>query len=142
MPGQKFNHKPIKEPWLLDLASMARAWQCFQFALRYAFLQREGPLMAIIFAAGQNNRRTGDALEKPFRVRLCQRSELMDDALDIGVSVAFGEKVREKMRQRSRAKGCAQVFEGVGPAVSDSIGSVVGDSSFGEFFARVVSSPA
>ena len=142
MPGQKFDHKAIEQPRLLDLASVSRAWQCLQFTVRYAFLEREGALMAIILAAGQNDRWTGDALEKTFRVRLRQRFELMDDGLYIGVPVAFAEKVREKMRQRSRAKGCAQVFEGVGPAVIDAVGRVVGNSSFGEFLARVVSSPA
>ena len=71
MRGQKFDHKAIEEPRLLDLASVARAWQCLQFTVRYAFLQREGALMAIVLAAGQNDRRAGDALEKPLRIGLC-----------------------------------------------------------------------
>ena len=70
MRGQKFDHKAIEEPRLLDLASVARAWQCLQFTVRYAFLQREGALMAIVLATGQNDRRAGDALEKPLRIWL------------------------------------------------------------------------
>ena len=70
MPGQKFNHKAIEQPRLLDLAGVSRAWQGFQFAFRYALLQGESALMAIVFAAGQNNCRAGDALEKPVGIRL------------------------------------------------------------------------
>lgn len=142
MPAQKLDHKAIEEPRLLDLASVARTRQGFQFTVRYAFLQREGALMTVILAAGQNDGRAGDALEKPFRVGLCQRFELMDDGLDIGVPIAFREKVREKVRQRSRAKGGAQVFERVGPAVINTVGSVVSNPSFGEFLARIVAGPA
>lgn len=142
MFAQKLDHKAIEEPRLLDLASVARTRQGFQFTVRYAFLEREGALMAVILAAGQNDRRAGDALKKPFRVGLCQRFKLMDDGLYVGVPIAFREKVREKVRQWSRAKGCAQIFERVGPAVVNTVGSVVGNSSFGEFLIRIVAGPA
>ena len=70
MCGQKFDHKAIEQPRLLDLAGVSRAWQGSQFAFRYALLQGESALMAIVLTASQNNCRAGDALEKPVGVGL------------------------------------------------------------------------
>lgn len=107
MPNEKFDHKAIEQPRLLDLAGVPRAWQGFQFAFRYALLQCESALMAIVLTAGQNNCRAGNALEESIGVGLGQCFELMDDGLHIGVSVAFGEEVGKKVRHWGRAKGCA-----------------------------------
>ena len=70
MPGQEFDHKAVEQPRLLDLAGVPCAWQCFQFAFRYALLQGKSALMAIVLAAGQNNCRAGDALEKAVGIGL------------------------------------------------------------------------
>jgi hypothetical protein len=63
--------------------------------------------MAVVFAAGQNDRRAGDALVVVFGVGLSQCFELMDDRLDVGVLIAFCEEVRKEMCQWSSAKGGA-----------------------------------
>ena len=138
MLGKKFDHKPIKKPGLLYLAGVAGSRQSFQLAIRYDRLEREGALMAAVFAAGQDDRGAGDALMMAFGIGLCESFELVDDRLHIGVFIAFGEEVRKEMRQRCGAKRRAQIFERVGPAIVDAIGRVVGDSSLGEFLVGVV----
>jgi hypothetical protein len=102
--GEKFDHEAIEKPGLLDLTGMAGAGQSLQLTIGYACLQRESTLMAVVLAAGQNDRRTGDTLMMAVRIRLRQRFELMDDRFHVGVSVAFAEKVRKEVRQWSGAK--------------------------------------
>src|SRR4051812_40352810 len=117
---------------------MTGARQRSQLAIRNPFLKREGALVAVVFAAGQNDCRTGDTLMMAFRVGLRECLELMDDRLHVGVSVAFGKEVCKEVRQRSRAERGAQVLEGIRPAIIDAIGSVVGDSPLGKFLVRIV----
>jgi hypothetical protein len=102
--GEKFDHEAIEKPGLLDLTGVAGAGQSLQLAIGYACLQRESTLMAVVLAAGQNDRRTGDTLMMAVRIRLRQRFELMDDRFNVGVFVAFGEKVRKEVRQWSGSK--------------------------------------
>ena len=107
MLGKKLNHKAIEQPRLLYLASVAGARQCSQLTVRYARLKCESALMAVVFAAGQNDRWAGDTLMMLLGVGLRQCLELVDDRLHVGVLIAFGEKIREEMRQRSSTKGRA-----------------------------------
>ena len=139
---QKLDHEPIEQPGLLDLARMARAWQSSQLAIGYALLKRERPLMAVVFAAGQNDCRTGDTLMVAFGIGLRQCLELMNDRLHVGVSIALGKEVCKEVRQRRRAKRRAKIFEGVSPAIIDAIGRVIGDSAFSKFLVRVVTGSA
>ena len=60
--GEKFDHEAIEQPGLLDLAGVAGSWQNLQLAIGYARHEREGALMAAVLAAGENDRRAGDAL--------------------------------------------------------------------------------
>ena len=62
MLGEKFDHEAIEKPGLLHLAGVAGARQNFQLAIGYARLERECALMAAVLAAGENDRRAGDAL--------------------------------------------------------------------------------
>src|SRR5712672_1543420 len=55
--GEKFDHEAIEKPGLLDLTGVAGAGQSLQLAIGYACLQRESTLMAVVLAAGQNDRR-------------------------------------------------------------------------------------
>ena len=96
--------------------------------------------MAAVLAAGQDYRRTGDVLMMAFGIGLRERFELVDDRLHVGVFVAFGEEVRKEMRHRCGAKRRAQILERVGPAIVDTVGRVVGDSSLSEFLVGVVTS--
>src|SRR5262245_8765861 len=94
--------------------------------------------MAVVLAAGEDNRRTRNALKVTFGIGLCQRSELVDDRFHISVSVAFAEKIRKEMRQRRRTKRRAHIFERVGPAIVDALGRVIIDAPLGELFVWVV----
>ena len=138
MLREKFDHKAIEQPRLLYLASVAGARQCSQLTIGYARLQREGALMAVVFAAGQNDRRTGDTLMMAFRVGRRERFELMDDGLHVCVLIAFNEEVRKEVRQGSRAKRRTEIFERVGPAIIEAAGLVVGDPPLREFLVGVV----
>src|SRR4030095_6605727 len=102
--GKKFDHKPIKKQGLLYLAGVAGPRQSPQLAIRYTRFKREGSLMAAVLAAGQDDRRTGDALMMAFGIGLRERFELVDDCLHVGVFIAFGEEISKEMRQRCRAK--------------------------------------
>lgn len=102
--GKEFDHEAIEEPGLFYLAGVAGSGQSFQFAIRDERLEREGALMAIVLAAGQDYCRTGDALVMALRIGLRERFELVDDRLHVGVFVALGEKVGEEMCHRCRAK--------------------------------------
>src|SRR5262245_9595737 len=116
---------------------MAGSRQRFQFAIGYERLQRKRSLMAVVLAAGQNDRRTADTLMMTFWIGLRERFELVNDRLHVGVLVAFGKKIGEEMSQRSGAKRRTQILERVGPAIVDAIGRVVGDPSLGEFLVGV-----
>ena len=95
--GEKFDHKAIIQPRLLYLTGVAGSRQNLQLAVGYTSLKREGSLMAAVFAACQDYRRTGDALMMTIGIGLLECFELMDDRLHVGVFVPLGEKVGEEM---------------------------------------------
>ena len=73
-------------------------------------LRGTGRAMGAVLAAGQDCGWTGDALMMAFRLGLLKGFELVEDRLQIGIFVPFGEKVREEMCQRRRAKRRAQIL--------------------------------
>src|SRR5919106_3532280 len=117
---------------------MAGAGQNLQLAIGYACLEREGALMGAVLAPGENYRWTGDALMMDVMIGPLESFELMEDGLQIGVLVAFGEKVREEMRQRRRTKRRAQILERVSPAIVYAVGRVGIDPPLGKFLGGVV----
>src|ERR1043165_1533520 len=130
---QKIDHEPIEQPRLLDHAGVTGSRKCLQFTLGDSGLERERPLMTIVFAARQNNSRAIYRFKVAFGIRLSQSFELMNDRLRIRVLVSFAEEIREKMRQRCRPEACAQILERVSPAVIDALCRVVGDPPLREF---------
>src|SRR5918994_977266 len=117
---------------------MAGSGQDLQLAIGDTRLEREGPLVAGVLAAGQDYSRTGDALMMAVRLGLLESFELVDDRFQIRKFVAFSEKVRKEMRQRRRPKRRAQILERVRPAIVYAVGRVGLDPPLGKFLGGIV----
>src|SRR5262245_32331919 len=138
VPGEKFDHQPVEQPGLLDLAGMSGSRQHLHFAAGNARLEREGALMGGILATAENDSRAADPRLMIFGVRLRMRLELTDDRRQIAVRVALGEQVGEEARHWGRPEGGAEVVERVAPTIVDAMLLVGLDAAMGELLARVV----
>src|SRR5262245_16147326 len=88
---QKLQHEAIEQPGLLDLTGVAGAVQDLHLAVRDTILERKRGLVGAVLAAGQNDRRAGNTRMMVLGIRALMRVELVDDRLDVGVRIAFGE---------------------------------------------------
>src|SRR3954469_20001309 len=93
VPGEKIDHVAVEQPGLLDLAGMSSPRQHLQFAVLDPLLEREGVLVGVVLAAGQNDRRAGDLRLVILRVGPRLGLELMDNRVDVAKLIALAEHV-------------------------------------------------
>src|SRR3954452_23320339 len=91
--GQEIDHVAVEQPGLLDLTGVSSPRQHLQLAVLDPLLKREGMLVGVVLAAGQDDRRAGDLRLVIFRVRRRMRLELMDDRIEVAGSVSLREHV-------------------------------------------------
>jgi hypothetical protein len=119
--GQEFDHVAVKSCRLLNLAGVAYTVKDLQFAAGDLFPQcRSGP-MGVVPTAADDNGWTGDLGVMVFRLWLLIGLKLSDCGIDIAELITFGEHVGKEMRHWRGAKGGAEIFECVAPAVADTL---------------------